>query len=128
MVRAAEAVRQSLPEGAECGRIGDELVVFAPDCDLDDAIDVARRILARLSAQEMPLEGAPFTVSIGIATLEGTGAKFSSVYRQADAALHQARAEGRHRIAVFGASTAGAFQSDRINSQSNALQKATSSK
>lgn len=114
ITRASEAIRECVREGAECARIGDELIIFAPDCDLDTAMHIARGILARLSAQEMPIAGAAFTVSVGIATHEGTGADFAGVYRDAESALQQARAEGRERIAVFGPSTAGAFQSDRI--------------
>ncbi len=117
IIRASAAIRESVREGDECARIGDELIIFAPDCDMDTAIDIARRILARLSAQAMPLAGAAFTVSVGIATHEGAAADFTRVYRDAESALQQARAAGRERISVFGPSTAGAFQSDRIPPQ-----------
>jgi diguanylate cyclase (GGDEF)-like protein len=107
ITRASEVIRESVREGDECARIGDELIIFAPGCDLDTAMHIARGILARLSAQEMPIAGAAFTVSVGVATHKGAGADFARVYRDAESALHQARAEGRDRIAVFGPSTAG---------------------
>jgi PleD family two-component response regulator len=50
-------------------------------------------------------------VSIGIAVHEGAAADFAAMNRDADTALHQARAEGRNRIGVFEPSTAPAFQS-----------------
>jgi GGDEF domain-containing protein len=60
----------------------------------------------------MPIVGAPFSVSIGIAVHDGAGAEFDRLHRNADHALHQARAEGRNRVGVFEPSTAAAFQSD----------------
>ena len=58
-------------------------------------------ILGRLSKEGMPLVGAPFTVSIGIAVSDGDETDFAQMHRNADTALHQARAEGRNRISVF---------------------------
>jgi diguanylate cyclase (GGDEF)-like protein len=81
--------------------LGDEFLIFAPDCDGEAAKQIARQILARLSAQGMPLVGAAFSVSIGITTHDGDGADFARLHREADSALHQARAEGRNRIAMF---------------------------
>ena len=55
----AEVVRQSIREGDTCARIGgDEFIVFAPDCDLKGANEIARKIVAKLSKQEMLLAGA----------------------------------------------------------------------
>lgn len=114
LTKVAAAIRESLPKGDECGRLGDDFLIFAADCDLLGATDIARRILARTSSQEMPLAGARFTVSIGIATHQGAGADFARMYREADTALRQARAEATDRIAVFGPSTAGTSQSHRL--------------
>jgi diguanylate cyclase (GGDEF)-like protein len=112
LAKAAAAIRESVREGDECARIGDEFLIFASDCDMDGATEIARRILAKVLAQEIPLVGATFTVSIGIATHKGAGADFSRMYVEADDALHQARAQRRNGIALFGPTTAGAFQSD----------------
>jgi diguanylate cyclase (GGDEF)-like protein len=102
VARTSDAISSSLRSGDECARLGDEFLVFAPDADAEGAKQIADQILARLSAQGMPLAGAPFSVSIGIATYEGAGGDFARMHREADTALHQARAEGRNRIAVFG--------------------------
>jgi diguanylate cyclase (GGDEF)-like protein len=98
----AEAVRESIREGDECARFGgDEFLIFAPDCDVNEAAKIAKRILARLSGQSMPLAGARFSVSIGIAVHDGAHADFAQMYRDADAALYQAREGGKSRIGVF---------------------------
>ena len=102
VAQTAEAVRESIREGDECARFGgDEFVIFAPDCDTDAAAEIAQRILARLSRPSMPLAGARFSVSIGIALHEGASTDFARMYRDADAALYQAREEGKSRIGVF---------------------------
>lgn len=101
IARVSEAIRSSLEAGDECARLGDEFLIFAPNRDADGARDVARVILGRLSREGMPLVGARFTVSIGIAVSDGDETDFAQMHRNADTALHQARAEGRNRISVF---------------------------
>jgi diguanylate cyclase (GGDEF)-like protein len=96
----AEAIRESIRDGDECGRFGgDEFLVFAPNCNTDEAVEIAKRILARVSGQSMPLAGARFSVSIGIAV--SAHADFSEMFRDADAALYQGREAGKSRIAMF---------------------------
>jgi diguanylate cyclase (GGDEF)-like protein len=98
----AEAVRESIRPGDQCARFGgDEFLIFAPDCGVDEATKIAQRIIGRLSGQSLALAGARFTVSIGIAVNDGVQADFARMYRNADAALYQARAEGKSRIGVF---------------------------
>ena len=110
----AEAVRESIREGDECARFGgDEFLIFAPDCDADEAAKIAKRILARLSGQLMPLAGARFSVSIGIAVHDGAHADFARMYRDADAALYKAREEGTSRIGVFEPSNDDVSLTDR---------------
>jgi len=114
VARTAEAVRESVREGDECARFGgDEFLIFGPDCDIDAATQIAKRILARLTGQSMPLAGAKFSVSIGIALHEGASTDVARMYRDADAAMYQARAEGKSRIGLFEPSMTAAFQPDR---------------
>jgi diguanylate cyclase (GGDEF)-like protein len=97
---AAEAIRESIRDGDECGRFGgDEFLVLAPNCNTDEALEIAKRILARVSGQPMPLAGARFSVSIGIAV--STHADFSQMFRDADAALYQGRQDGKSSIGMF---------------------------
>ena len=64
-------------------------MIFAPGCDVDEATKIANRIMSRLSGQSLPLAGARFSVSIGIAVHDGAHADFDRMYRDADAALAQ---------------------------------------
>jgi diguanylate cyclase (GGDEF)-like protein len=98
----AVALRESIRPGDECARLGgDEFLIFAPDCDSDNAAEIARTIIARLSRESIPLAGAKLSVSIGIVIEDGAHADFAKMYRDADAALYQAREAGRSRIGVF---------------------------
>jgi hypothetical protein len=38
-------------EGDEFARLGDDSLIFAPDCDAEAATEIARRILGRLSGR-----------------------------------------------------------------------------
>jgi diguanylate cyclase (GGDEF)-like protein len=110
----AETVRESIRAGDECARFGgDEFLIFAPDCDVDEATKIANRIIGRLSGQSMPLAGATFNVSIGIVIHDGAHADFAQMYRDADAALYQGREDGKSRIGVFKPSNDDASLTDR---------------
>ncbi len=99
ILRTSEAVQESMREGDQCARFGgDHFIIFAPDCDSKRATEIARQILSRLLGEKMPLTGARFSVSIGIATHDGPGAEFARMYRDADDALNEARNEGSTRI------------------------------
>jgi diguanylate cyclase (GGDEF)-like protein len=102
IARTAEVVCQSIREGDECARFGgDEFIVFAPDCDLAGAKEIAEQILRKLAKHDMPLAGVRFSLSIGIAVHEGADADFARMYREADEALQRARSEGKGRIGLF---------------------------
>jgi diguanylate cyclase (GGDEF)-like protein len=116
ITRTAEAIRQSIRAGDACARFGgDEFVIFAPDCDADSATEIARTIVAKLSRPEMPLAGTKFSVSIGISVQDRANAEFARMFSDTDAALQQARTEGRSRIGLFTPSLA-AFDRDRAAS------------
>jgi diguanylate cyclase (GGDEF)-like protein len=96
ITRTAQAIRESIREGDECARLGgDEFIVFSPDCDAEGAAKIAEGIRARLSNQRMPLAGGKFSVSIGFSVQDGTGADFTRMYQDADAALYHAREDGK---------------------------------
>ncbi len=94
LARTSQAVRESLREGDQCGRLGDEFLVYAPDCGSEGAVTIAEKIFAALSKEGMLVSGAPFSVSIGIAACEGHGSDFARMHREAEAALRLARADG----------------------------------
>jgi diguanylate cyclase (GGDEF)-like protein len=97
----ADAIRRSVGEGDVCARLGeDEFMVFSSEGGVAQARDMANRILAELSRRETALPWVKFTVSIGIADHAGATADFSRMYRDADAALTEARVEGNGCVSV----------------------------
>jgi diguanylate cyclase (GGDEF)-like protein len=97
----SEAIRASLEGSDQCARLGDEFLIFAPGRDAAGGMDLAREILGRLLEERMPLAGASYSVSMGIALSDGKDTDFVQMHRNADSALHQARAEGRNRISLY---------------------------
>jgi diguanylate cyclase (GGDEF)-like protein len=98
----AEAIRASIRDGDDCARLGgDEFMIFAPDCDAHGAAEIARRILAAAGSPRRELDGATFSVSIGIAVQDHAGAGFDRMYRDADTALYHAKSAGKRGFALF---------------------------
>lgn len=71
---------------------GDEFVLLLPDNTTAEAEAFAKRLHAMISELDVP--GVAVTVSIGIATSE-QHLSFDELFKQADKALYQAKAEGR---------------------------------
>jgi GGDEF domain-containing protein len=82
-------------------------MIFSTDCDVARASEIADRICARLSRGEPELAWVKASVSIGIASHDGTDTDFSRMYRDADEALYAAGAEGNGYGVVFTPSPAG---------------------
>jgi diguanylate cyclase (GGDEF)-like protein len=101
-----KAVGQSLQRPADLAARygGDEFVVLLPDTDTDGALDVARRLLAAISALDLPHEASSFTrvtSSIGVAQLvPGPNHSFQELLGRADRALYAAKEAGRNRVMV----------------------------
>jgi diguanylate cyclase (GGDEF)-like protein len=109
ITRTALAIQEGIRQKDVCARIGgDEFIIFAPNCDMAGAEDIAQRIQAKLSKPELLLAEVRFSVSIGIAVHANGDYGFAQMYRDADEALHQARAEGKSRIGYFAPSTSAA--------------------
>lgn len=94
LVASARAV---LPAGAEIARLGgDEFVMVLPDQSRAEAswlADEVRHAIRR--ASDLP----PWTISLGIATVEPGDRDFAQAIERADAALYRAKAAGRDRAA-----------------------------
>jgi GGDEF domain-containing protein len=78
---------------------------FSPTAIQTALSKLQERILLRLSSQKMGLAGVELAVMIGIAAHEGVNADFSRMYRDAYAALYQARIEGKSNIGLFAQGT-----------------------
>ncbi len=76
---------------------GDEFVLLLPDNTTADAEAFAQRLHRLISELDIP--GVSVTVSIGVASSERY-LSFDELFKQADYALYQAKAEGRDRTSA----------------------------
>ena len=115
LLRGMVARRNGIP--ARYG--GDEFVILLPECDLDDAIDMAEEIREKVirstfcaqpgEIQPEPLSLRGLTCSIGVATMKrhltddlSLEDKKSALLRLADTAMYVAKETGRNRTAIAG--------------------------
>ncbi|HKH49094.1 MAG TPA: sensor domain-containing diguanylate cyclase [Thermoanaerobaculia bacterium] len=115
LLRGLVARRNGIP--ARYG--GDEFVILLPECDLDDAIDMAEAIREKVIStvfcaqpgeiQPEPLSLRGLTCSIGVATMKRhltddlyVDEKKSALLRLADTAMYVAKETGRNRTATAG--------------------------
>ncbi len=86
------------------GRLGgEEFAVLLPRANKQAALEMAQRLRLEIAAQRIPLQGQEisYTVSIGISTLLPTTRDLAELLRHADAALYQAKREGRNRTIAW---------------------------
>ena len=100
IAEAGALIRQSLESRGAGARFGgDEFVAMLPGQGLDDALDLAERIRARIEAHEFR-EGDVVvtpTISIGAAALD-TELRPEELLRRADDALYRAKKAGRNAV------------------------------
>jgi diguanylate cyclase (GGDEF)-like protein len=77
---------------------GEEFLVLMPGASRDEAVQVAER-LRRNIALARP-GGLSLTLSAGVASAAGGGLRYDELFRSADAALFQAKRDGRDRVVV----------------------------
>lgn len=77
---------------------GEEFVALLPETSLDEAVIVAERIRAEIEHSTANLPAC--TVSIGVAANPPGDRAFDALLARADAALYQAKAEGRNSVSV----------------------------
>lgn len=93
---AASRMRSVLREYELVGRYGgEEFLVLLPGCAKEDALRLADRLRARLSAE--PVREVTVTASLGAATWR-PGWKGDDLLKSADDALYRAKAAGRNRV------------------------------
>jgi diguanylate cyclase (GGDEF)-like protein len=98
---AATTLTSGLREVDRLARIGgEEFLVLMPDAGPEAARTVAERLRAHLDANPLPIDATsvPLSVSIGIAQWSAAVEDASRLLVRADAALYQAKVEGRNRV------------------------------
>ena len=105
MLRKVAETLQSATRHGDCiARIGgDEFVILAWDCGLENGLQIAATVLRAISATSIEWNGASYSVgvSIGVSEIMPTSSKsIDDLLRQADAACYAAKQAGRNTIRV----------------------------
>ena len=93
----------SRSEDVACRQGGEEFVLILPEMDLAVAMRRAGDLMTAMSRMDVMHEGRmlpKLTTSIGVAVYPQHGATPDMLLAQADAALYEAKAQGRNRFAV----------------------------
>jgi diguanylate cyclase (GGDEF)-like protein len=100
-------LRRSADLAARYG--GEEFILLLPNTSLDGASFVAHKMLKEVDQLQIPHRASPsashITASFGVATWSPSKQATMSIdqlIHQADAAVYQAKALGRHRVHLFG--------------------------
>jgi len=82
---------------------GEELIVLARNCELDDACTLAETMRSAIAMQILfkPDDGTRVTVSIGVTAYQA-GDTVDAMLARVDTALYRAKREGRNCIRVAG--------------------------
>ncbi len=102
--KLSEMLKHSLREVDVLGRIGgEEFAILLPESKLENAVEVAERLREQVeNAKLIEDKGEPlrFTVSIGVALLDGKNKTLDSLFSSADEALYKAKNSGRNCVRV----------------------------
>ncbi len=78
---------------------GEEFVALLPDTDLNGAQSIAQALVTAMAEQQDSVVGT-ITVSAGVATMRGADDNGAAMLRRGDAALYEAKGQGRNRVCV----------------------------
>lgn len=100
----ADVVRASVRNVDMAGRWGgEEFLLLLPECDHEGALVVAERVRTSVEAMRFPPHGPErVTVSCGVATRILDEPSGMSLVDRADAALYEAKRNGRNRVVAGG--------------------------
>ncbi|MCO7573507.1 sensor domain-containing diguanylate cyclase [Pseudomonas chlororaphis] len=99
--RIAESGRAALRRGDLFGRIGgEEFAAVFPGCAADMAHQVAERLQREIQRQTFSCQGQTFNVTIsqGLSSRRREDESLDSLFARADAAMYQAKRQGKNRI------------------------------
>jgi diguanylate cyclase (GGDEF)-like protein/PAS domain S-box-containing protein len=99
--RFAELLQGGLRKTDRAGRLGgEEFAILLIGADRQAALDFAERLRQQVAAEEIAFETRTLrvTVSVGVTWLSASDASVDTALARADAALYQAKANGRNRV------------------------------
>ena len=107
-----DALRSQLRAYDLAGRFGgEEFAILLPHAREVDALHVAERLRAHIAQMVIPVgddpdsgPGVRVTISVGVASLDGTSRELTDMLAAADAALYYAKETGRNKTHVVTAS------------------------
>lgn len=100
LVQIADLLKLTCRESDIISRFGgEEFIVLLPETSLSSAIAIAERIRQVIAGADFP-ESSHITISAGVASLQEYGCDLEQLLRNADAALYQAKLQGRNRVAI----------------------------
>lgn len=115
LIDIADTIREIFSEQYFCGRVGgDEYLIFSNDAEKDDIRTKAENLCKTIKLKyEEEHQDYGVSVSVGIAfSTEQRGNVYADLYKMADLALYQAKAEGKNCYVVFGESDRKVNKSD----------------
>jgi diguanylate cyclase (GGDEF)-like protein len=101
LLAVADVVRGAVRTSDVAGRLGgEEFAIVLPETSADDAAVLAERLRQGMMAVRVRHEAADigFTASFGVAESRGEGMSLDKLLGQADAALYEAKEQGRNRV------------------------------
>jgi len=99
LVRVATILRESTREIDCAARYGgEEFVVVLPETSVQGAVGACQRVRGRLAGELF--EGDKITLSIGVAEFPTHGESAEALLGSADAAMYDAKREGRDRVST----------------------------
>jgi diguanylate cyclase (GGDEF)-like protein len=92
-------LRFALDSLGEIGRVGgEEFTVLLPGCNLEKACEIAENLRLHIANKRFPcLPDRAVTASFGV-SFSAAGTRFADAYACADAALYEAKRNGRNRV------------------------------
>jgi len=77
---------------------GEEFLIVAPECGVDDAHMLAERVRGGIANTQISMNGRPVTVTISLGTASRRSGNAEQLLLAADQALYRAKIQGRDRV------------------------------
>lgn len=106
LCQVAEIIKNGCRRQDFSARIGgDEFAVLLADCSAAAARRVAQQLVDSIAALEFQWEDKSYRIgaSIGVTTISSRPATLAELMSEADSACYVAKANGRNRVAIYGA-------------------------